>query len=50
MEPWTRHVGLKAEVRWDDGVIKQLRLDMKDEFPEMRGRYKLSYCIFNTKA
>ena len=30
-------VDLKAEARWGDGVIKQLSLDMKDEFPDVRG-------------
>lgn len=30
-------VDLKAEARWGDGVIKQLSLDMRDEFPDVRG-------------
>ena len=30
-------VDLKAEAKWGDGVIKQLSLDMKDEFPDVRG-------------
>lgn len=30
-------VDLKAEARWGDGVIKQLSLDMKDEFPDVKG-------------
>lgn len=30
-------VDLKAEARWRDGVIKQLSLDMRDEFPDVRG-------------
>uniref|UniRef100_A0AB33JPP7 PDDEXK nuclease domain-containing protein n=1 Tax=Prevotella sp. GTC17262 TaxID=3236797 RepID=A0AB33JPP7_9BACT len=30
-------VDMKAEAKWGEGIIKQLSLDMKDEFPDIKG-------------